>query len=64
MMVDPVVMMDGMTYERSAIQQWLDKGNSTSPLTGEKLPSTVLIPNNLVRGQILTFREQHPHAIE
>ena len=42
-MDDPVVMMDGMTYERRAIETWLSKGHTTSPLTGAELQSTVLI---------------------
>ena len=43
LMDDPVVMMDGMTYERRAIETWLSKGQTTSPLTGAELQSTVLI---------------------
>ena len=34
LMDDPVLIADGMTYERRAIEQWLQKGNATSPLTG------------------------------
>ena len=36
-MIDPVITVDGFTYEREAIAQWLEK-NGTSPLTGEPLP--------------------------
>lgn len=43
--VDPVVGPDGHTYERSAIQQWLDAGHRTSPVTREPMTSTQLIPN-------------------
>ena len=58
LMDDPVVMMDGMTYERRAIETWLSKGHTTSPLTGAELQSTMLIPNNLVRSQIREYRAQ------
>ena len=58
LMDDPVVMMDGMTYERRAIETWLSKGQTTSPLTGAELQSTMLIPNNLVRSQIREYRAQ------
>jgi len=58
LMDDPVVMMDGMTYERHAIETWLSKGHTTSPLTGAELQSTMLIPNNLVRSQIREYRAQ------
>ena len=33
-----VVTADGLTYDRSAIEQWLSKGKTTSPLTGQPLP--------------------------
>ena len=32
-MVDPVLAADGFNYERSAIQEWFDKGNMISPKT-------------------------------
>ena len=38
LMTDPVFTMDGQTYERSAIEEWL-KTNDTSPATGKRLPS-------------------------
>jgi hypothetical protein len=37
-MVDPVVTADGHTYERVAIEQWLQM-HDMSPMTGEPLPS-------------------------
>ena len=48
-MVDPVMAADGTTYERRAIQQWLEQ-HDTSPLTGAKLDHLHLSPNILVRG--------------
>ena len=36
-MVDPVVTADGHTYERVAIEQWLQM-HDMSPMTGEPLP--------------------------
>lgn len=43
-MVDPVSTMDGQTYEREAIVEWLEN-NDTSPSTGELLKDKKLIPN-------------------
>jgi hypothetical protein len=43
-MVDPVSTMDGHTYERQAITDWLEN-NDTSPSTGEILKDKSLIPN-------------------
>ena len=34
-MEDPVIALDGYTYERAAISTWLEQ-NETSPLTGER----------------------------
>lgn len=40
---DPVMAADGHTYERTAIENWLQKSNR-SPLTREIIPKT-LVPN-------------------
>eukprot|EP00964_Phaeocystis_antarctica_P158641 scaffold129414_cov63-Phaeocystis_antarctica.AAC.2 len=55
-MTDPVSTMDGFTYERAAITEWLRKDN-TSPSTGALLESTTLIPNHLVRSLLRAFTE-------
>ena len=47
-MMDPMIAADGHTYERTAIQHWLE-GSSLSPVTGDKLPHTRLLPNVLVK---------------
>lgn len=47
---DPVVAMDGFTYERTAITTWLHK-SSISPVTGAKM-SSALVANNLVRSLV------------
>ena len=56
-MRDPVVTADGQTYEREAIQDWLQQQQSrglppTSPITGEPLEHTSLVPNVALRGLI------------
>lgn len=52
LMRDPVIALDGLTYERVAIEQWLAT-HDTSPLTGAVLASKMLIPNVFARSQIL-----------
>lgn len=47
-MTDPVVTADGYTYERSAIAQWFELSRK-SPITGQMLKHTDLIPNHSVR---------------
>jgi hypothetical protein len=56
-MEDPVMCMDGQSYERRAIEQWL-RSKSTSPATGARLPSKVLVPNLALRHAIEDFRAQ------
>ncbi len=47
-MQDPVTTADGQTYERAAIERWLESSD-TSPATGAKLPSKTLVPNIALR---------------
>eukprot|EP00300_Choanocystis_sp_HF-7_P008758 c16093_g1_i2.p1 GENE.c16093_g1_i2~~c16093_g1_i2.p1 ORF type:complete len:767 (-),score=183.41 c16093_g1_i2:111-2411(-) len=56
LMLDPVLTVDGWTYEREAIEKWFKK-HRTSPKTNEPLPSTMLIPNRLLRLDIFEFLE-------
>lgn len=46
---DPVILSDGFTYERAAIQKWLDMGNRRSPMTNVELTSLTLVPNNVIK---------------
>ncbi|CAF1521111.1 unnamed protein product [Adineta ricciae] len=46
---DPVVLSDGFTYERTAIQQWLDLGNRRSPMTNIELTNVELVPNTVLK---------------
>ena len=51
-MLDPVIAADGHTYERTGwLQHWL-QGSSLSPVTGDKLPHTRLVPNVLVKSAL------------
>jgi hypothetical protein len=43
--VDPVATVDGVTYERAAIEHWFNLGNMTSPTTNTPLSSLVLEPD-------------------
>ena len=50
-MQDPVIALDGHTYERSAIEAWLAV-NMSSPLTGAPMPAGELRPNHMVRSML------------
>ena len=49
LMVDPVMVVTGHTYDRPFIQRWLESGNKTCPVTGIKLRSLELTPNFALR---------------
>jgi len=51
LMTDPVILSDGHSYERTAIEQWLRTSNK-SPMTGAELPTRVLITNHTLRSII------------
>lgn len=55
-MSDPVILCDGHTYERSAIEAWL-RAHSTSPMTGECLTSTGVVPNRALAKVIQRSKE-------
>ncbi|EQC28380.1 hypothetical protein SDRG_13927 [Saprolegnia diclina VS20] len=64
-MVDPVVTMDGHSYERSAIVRWIQRsqaesraGVATSPLTNLPLRSTQLIPNLALKKAIAEYKSE------
>lgn len=43
--VDPVVCSDGISYERKYIQKWIGQGKTRSPVTGEELDKSSMVPN-------------------
>lgn len=53
-MTDPVVSADGYTYERLAIARWFETSRK-SPVTGQTLPHTDLVPNHSVRTLLKTL---------
>ena len=55
-MTDPVSTLDGFTYERAAITEWL-RTKDVSPKTGATLESKALIPNHSLRSMIRSFTE-------
>ena len=61
--VDPVLTIDGQTYSRAPIAQWLQM-KLTSPMTNEPLASAQLIPNISLRNAIEEFRNRRPMTIK
>ncbi|KAK9902430.1 hypothetical protein M0R45_001669 [Rubus argutus] len=52
LMKDPVTLSTGMTYDRSSIDAWIEKGNNTCPVTNQALISLDQIPNHALRKMI------------
>ena len=48
LMVEPVIAADGHTYEKAAIESWLQH-NTTSPVNGNFLAHAHVVPNVLIR---------------
>nr|GLL20597.1 putative E3 ubiquitin-protein ligase LIN [Ipomoea trifida] len=60
---DPVTLETGQTYERKAIQEWLDRGNSTCPITRQSLHTTRLPKTNYVLKRLVaSWQEKNPSS--
>ena len=56
-MREPVICADGHSYEKGAIEAWL-QANDLSPLTGQKLAHKHLVPNHALKSIIEERRER------
>ncbi|WCJ38311.1 U-box domain-containing protein 3 [Euphorbia peplus] len=59
LMLDPVIVASGQTFERASIQKWLDNGLTTCPKTRQTLAHTNLIPNYTVKAMIANWSEEN-----
>jgi len=57
LMQDPVATADGHTYERRAIEKWLQRSD-TSPMTGLVLPHKELMPIFALKSLIEDFKQK------
>ncbi|XP_050218498.1 putative E3 ubiquitin-protein ligase LIN-1 isoform X2 [Mercurialis annua] len=58
---DPVTLETGQTYERKAIQEWMDRGHSACPITRQSLYNTQLPKTNYVLKRLVaSWKEQNP----
>ncbi|KAM1788977.1 hypothetical protein ACFX11_039193 [Malus domestica] len=57
LMLDPVTVSTGQTYDRNSIQKWLDDGHMLCPKTGEMITNTELVPNSVLRRLIKNLCE-------
>ncbi|XP_052211526.1 U-box domain-containing protein 44-like [Diospyros lotus] len=58
-MVDPVEISSGHTFERSAIGKWFADGNNLCPLTMVTLDTSILRPNKTLRQSIEEWKDRN-----
>ncbi|DAZ92623.1 TPA: hypothetical protein N0F65_011889 [Lagenidium giganteum] len=63
-MIDPVSTPNGVSYERSYLEEHIRKNGAVDPLTREALTLDMLRPNNALRAVINDFLEKNPWAFE
>ncbi len=63
LMEDPVLTEAGLTYERQAIQEHIEKNGATDPITRKPI-SPKLYPNIAVRKAVKDFLDNNPWAYE
>ncbi|KAG7353629.1 U-box domain containing protein [Nitzschia inconspicua] len=61
---DPLMDRRGMNFEREAIVEWLNRGNSTCPLTREPLGYRSFIPNVNLRARIEHWKRDHGYEVD
>lgn len=54
-MDNPCVAADGYTYDRKAIEEWLED-NDSSPMTNLILPNKTLLPNYTLLSAIMEWK--------
>jgi hypothetical protein len=52
LMENPVISMDGISFEKSAITKWYDSGKHYCPLTGQPIALETLTPNSSLQWKI------------
>ena len=62
LMEDPVMAADGFSYARAAIEDWLARGNGSSPMTGAPLAHQHLTPNLAVRSAVCILKRRAERA--
>ena len=55
-MYDPCVAADGYTYNRKAIEKWLEEESDKSPMTNLPLPNKNLLPNYTLLSAIIEWK--------
>ncbi|XP_025943359.1 WD repeat, SAM and U-box domain-containing protein 1 isoform X4 [Apteryx rowi] len=63
LMKDPVIAADGYSYEKDAMENWINNKRRSSPMTNLPLPSLLLTPNRTLKMAISRWLEtQQEHS--
>ena len=57
-MNEPVILSDGFTYEKAAIEARINAGNMTSPVTEETLGQSLFFTNKALKNMIRAWRDE------
>jgi hypothetical protein len=63
-MVDPVMDLCGHSFERRAIEGWINRGNTFCPISQKELTKENLIPNDALAERIEKWTWEKEHAAE
>ncbi|KAK8981150.1 hypothetical protein V6N11_059835 [Hibiscus sabdariffa] len=55
LMMDPVIVASGKTYDRTSIQKWFDSGLTICPMTRQTLKHMNLVPNHTVKAMVANW---------
>lgn len=60
---EPVMDKNGITFEKSAIMTWLQKGGESCPLTRRPLKVSDLVPDSNLKYQVDSWRHQQEQRV-
>uniref|UniRef100_A0A4W3H8F7 WD repeat, SAM and U-box domain-containing protein 1 n=1 Tax=Callorhinchus milii TaxID=7868 RepID=A0A4W3H8F7_CALMI len=58
-MTDPVIAADGYSYQRDAVESWINTKKRTSPMTNMPLQSSLITPNRTLKMAIDRWIDAH-----
>ncbi|PWA78229.1 Armadillo [Artemisia annua] len=59
LMMDPVIISTGQTFDRGSISRWIEEGHCNCPKTGQVLVHKKLVPNKALRNLIMQWCMAH-----
>ena len=60
LMIDPVCLTSGNTYERAALLKYFKKNGHIDPISKEKVDPNIMLDNKFVKAASETFLKENP----